>query len=112
MLFAAAAHCRALQVPVEILIIAFSAGVFITFLVALVGIGTNSLVRQVFNNTLPFWGLLLFLWFDTFILTSLVEESKLAAASSTADVSGVLTTVLVLLQAASTSCRTLLWVTH
>jgi len=64
---------------VEILIIAFSAGVFITFLVALVGIGTNSLVRQVFNNTLPFWGLLLFLWFDTFVLTSLVEESMLTA---------------------------------
>jgi len=62
------------QVPMEVLIIAFTGGVIITVFVACVGFGTNMLMYRIFDKSLTFTQLMIFLWFDTFILTALVEE--------------------------------------
>jgi len=63
------------KVPVEILMIAFSCGVFITILVALIGLGTNALLHVVIPRNLTLAELLVFLWFDTFVLTAMIEEA-------------------------------------
>jgi RsiW-degrading membrane proteinase PrsW (M82 family) len=75
------------KVPIEVLVIAFTMGIFSTIPVAFIGIGTNYFMARFASHWVEsFWLLVLWLAIETFIFVACVEEgAKLWVASSSID---------------------------
>jgi len=62
------------KVPMEVLVLAFTFGIFSTMPVAIAGIYSNNVMRSLFQDRLTFWELMAYMFVEVYIFVAAVEE--------------------------------------